>query len=155
MGQQESKGQVETMGCKSARDDSRRPPHWAIGILVGPGGLPLQEQHRDHAEYHVVALMRCTRARPDLGNTVIHMSRLGCVVTTALRSLAVPRRFPGLLSSITMTCFRCKSSAVTCFFLTAPYRMAKEQSPMVSTRGRSSRHSTSLERSKMDFPTLP
>jgi hypothetical protein len=31
-----------------------------IGVLVGSAGLPLQEQHRDDPNHHVVFLMRCT-----------------------------------------------------------------------------------------------
>ena len=31
-----------------------------VGVLVGSPGLPLQEQHRDDADHHVVFLLRCT-----------------------------------------------------------------------------------------------
>jgi hypothetical protein len=52
------------MAHQSSQDDWRRPPRWAIGDPGGQAGLPLQEQHRDHDKYHVVALMRSCPPRP-------------------------------------------------------------------------------------------
>lgn len=98
-----------------------------VGLLFGKGPLPLQEQHRDDANYHVVFLMRCTHARP-VRNPVLHLSCLGCAVWKARRSLAVIHQQRALPSSITMICFRCESKVVTLFFLTVPYRTDKVQS---------------------------
>lgn len=43
-----------------------------VGILFGNKGLPPQEQHRDHADHHVVFLMRSTHNEPNIDSAVIY-----------------------------------------------------------------------------------
>ena len=66
-----------------------------VGLLFGKGALPLQEQHRDNLHYHVVFLMRCTRAAQS--ETRSYICRLGCAVTKAPHCLAVVRQLGALL----------------------------------------------------------
>jgi hypothetical protein len=81
-----------------------------IGILFGERGLPIQEQHRDHQDPHLVFLIRyALTTRPD---TTINTCT-GCPVTIVQRFLVVAHQWIGPISSTTTTCSNSLSSAVT------------------------------------------
>ena len=73
-----------------------------VGILHGEKGLPMQEQHRDHEEHHLVFLLRYIQHKHICAHS--YLCRIGSPGIKVRHSSVVVRSFTTLTLSITMTC---------------------------------------------------